>query len=59
MPRSTNRGLFQDVDSSYGTVVQRPAFREMWKIDHTKILHDRFRDYMDAVIANVQPTGRE
>jgi len=47
------------VDSSYGTVVQRPAFREMWKIDRTKILHDRFRDYMDAVIANVQPTGRE
>jgi hypothetical protein len=40
-------------------VAQRPSFREMWKIDRTKILHDRFRDYMEAIIASVQTTGRE
>ena len=41
------------------TVAQRPAFRAMWKIDRTKILHNRFRDYMDAVITNAQTTGRK
>jgi hypothetical protein len=40
-------------------VAQRPSFREMWKIDRTKILHDRFRDYMEAIIASAQTTGRE
>ena len=35
------------------TVAERPAFREMWKIDRTKILHERFRDYMDTVLRQV------
>jgi hypothetical protein len=33
------------------TVAQRPAFRDMWKMDRTKILHDRFREYMESVLA--------
>lgn len=32
------------------TVAQRPAFRDMWKIDRTKILHERFREYMETVL---------
>jgi hypothetical protein len=32
------------------TVAQRAAFRDMWKVDRTKILHNRFQKYMDAVI---------
>src|SRR5882724_9241101 len=36
------------------TVAQRPAFRDMWQIDRTKILHDRFREYMDIVLASAE-----
>lgn len=38
------------------TVAQRPAFRDMWKIDRTKILHNRFHKYMDSVIVLAETT---
>jgi hypothetical protein len=34
------------------TVAQRSAFRNMWKIDRTKILQDRFCEYMDTALTN-------
>ncbi len=36
------------------TVMQRPAFREMWKFDRTKILHARFREYIDTLLSTTQ-----
>lgn len=36
------------------TVAQRPAFRDMWQMDRTKILHDRFRAYMDSLLASAE-----
>src|SRR5947208_16984223 len=33
------------------TVSESQAFRDMWKMDRTKILHDRFREYMESVLA--------
>jgi hypothetical protein len=36
------------------TVTERPAFRDMWKIDRTKILHNRFRAYMDTLLTETQ-----
>jgi hypothetical protein len=39
------------------TVAQRPAFRNMWKIDRTKILHDRFCESMDTVLAKAEKGG--
>ena len=36
--------------ASMGEVVQRPAFQAMWRNDRLKILHSRFREYMDKVM---------
>ena len=36
------------------TVAQRPAFRDMWQMDRTKILHERFREYMDTVLTSTE-----
>jgi hypothetical protein len=38
------------------TVVQRPAFRQMWEIDRSKILHNRFHDYMETVVGTPRRT---
>ena len=31
-------------------VAQRPTFREMWALDRSAILHNRFRKYMDSIL---------
>ena len=35
---------------SMAEVVQRPAFREMWRREQLKIMHSGFRDYMNKVM---------
>jgi hypothetical protein len=59
--------LTDDYFSSWVTnmaeVAQRPAFRAMWQSNRTKIMHDGFRQYMNAfmedtvVAAPVLPSG--
>jgi len=36
--------------ANMAVVAQRPAFRTMWQSDRTKILHDGFRQYMNALL---------
>ena len=53
--RQLDEGYFQSWVSNMTSVVMRPSFRSMWQSDRTKILDNRFRAYVDTLIANAPP----
>jgi len=48
--RQLTDDYFDSWVDSMSEVVQRPAFKEMWRREQLKIMHRGFRDYMNSVI---------
>ncbi|MCM3873114.1 MAG: hypothetical protein ND895_20725 [Pyrinomonadaceae bacterium] len=48
--RQLDEGYFQSWESNMTSIVKRPSFGAMWHNDRTKILDNRFRSYVDALI---------
>lgn len=46
---------FDSWKTSMISIARRPHFRAMWQSDRTKIMHDGFRKYMDALMQEIAP----
>jgi hypothetical protein len=42
---------------SMSEMVTRRSFQSMWRSNATKIMHDRFRAYVETLVAGVAPVG--
>ena len=46
---------FQSWVSSMAAMAARPSFQAMWQSNSTKIMHDGFRAYMEALVTEARP----
>jgi hypothetical protein len=45
---------FRSWVSSMSAVATRPTFQAMWRSSSTKIMHDRFREYVEVLVAGIE-----
>jgi hypothetical protein len=46
---------FRSWVNSMSAMAARRSFQAMWRSSSTKIMHDRFREYMETLVAAVPP----
>jgi hypothetical protein len=46
---------FRSWVGSMSAMATRPTFQAMWRSGSTKIMHDRFREYVEALVAGITP----
>ncbi len=49
---------FRSWVNSVTAMATRRSFQSMWRSNATKIMHDRFRDYMEVLVAGISPAER-
>jgi hypothetical protein len=56
--RQLTDDYFRSWVNSVTVMATRQSFQAMWRSNATKIMHDRFREYMVVLVAGIIPTER-